>query len=199
MKEKMVNALLWALSVIVIFMGVMLSLSGFYGVFVLLAGLVLNPSVASAVHLKRWVSFVGFLVLFLAAIMATPHDADSGVNRASEADAGTAVQAAEEVASEPEPSAAEVPEASEDEDEDPDSQVLHLNAGDWIVGVDIEAGRYIITTDESLCILKVRADNEGYPHINAYLEAGDGGYTGTLEDGDRLHCDEPIDLVPYQP
>lgn len=194
MKEKILNALFWALSVIVIFIGVMLSMSGFYGVFILLAGTILNPSVASAMHLKRWVSVVGFLALFLAAIMSTPK-ADYAVNLEAEAAAGTAFQAAEEVDPEPDPSSDDVQEALEDED--PDNKAIHLNAGDWIVGVDIAAGRYTITTEESLCILKVLSDNERYPHINAYLEAGDGGYTGTLEDGDQLHCDEPIDLAQY--
>lgn len=198
MKEKIFNALLWALSAIVIFIGVMLSVSGFYGVFVLLAGIVLNPSVASAMRLKRWVSVVGFLVLFLAAIMSTPK-ADAGVNPEAEADAGTSAKAAVEVAPEPDTSSDDAQEAVKDEGKGQGGQAIHLNAGDWIVGVDIEAGRYTITTAESLCILKVRAAKEEYPHINAYLEAGDGGYTGTLEDGDLLHCDEPIDLMPYQP
>lgn len=72
-------------------------------------------------------------------------------------------------------------------DEVPTEPIV-LTPGEYTVGTHIPAGRYLITTDEDWC--SIRTDD-----FDWILEAGDGGYTCTLEDGDELVCTDEITLT----
>lgn len=87
---------------------------------------------------------------------------------------------------------------TETESSEDAGQIIQVNAGEWVVGEDIPAGRYTITTEDSYCIFEAQAENESFSHIYTALERGDGGYTGTLNDGDNVYCSDPVTLTPYK-
>lgn len=79
------------------------------------------------------------------------------------------------------------------------TEPISLGAGDWIVGKDIPAGRYTVTTENDYCVFEAASDGEIVGHIYTTLSMGDGGYTGELYDGDAVHCSDPVTLTPYNP
>lgn len=80
-----------------------------------------------------------------------------------------------------------------------DDGSVTLYAGDYFVGEDFPAGRYTITTESAACSFSAEEGDGSFDGIFALLTEGDGGYTGTLENGYQVHCSGTVLLTPYDP
>lgn len=76
MKEKLVDNLLWAASIFVVLVGVMLMSNGVYGFCLVLSGLSLNPKVRGALSLKVPHSLIVAAAFFALAVYLTPSSRD---------------------------------------------------------------------------------------------------------------------------
>lgn len=156
--------------------------AGLLGLVVFIVLLITN----SKHHNKPTIYIVGLVISILFVLVGSSTSDNSGSVPATASENGASSRSAENSSS--------VDDTSKDTDKKSESSsILSLNAGDFVVGRDIPAGRYVIESDG---IIKTEA--KGETKIHTYLSEGDGGYTGNLDDGDSLHCSHPATFTPVK-
>lgn len=156
--------------------------AGLIGVVVFIVLLIVN----SKRHNNPTICIVGLIVSILFTFVGGVTSDPSGPNPASVSEPVSSSRSAEES------SGADFTNTGTDKEPE-SSSTLSLNAGDFIVGRDIPAGRYVIESDGL-----IKTESKGKTKIHTYLSEGDGGYTGNLDDGDSLHCSSPATFAPIE-